>query len=86
MYDHRDASGLREFIYTLDITDQSSILNHFADRGIMVVGYEQYSTKDMDKEDRAILIRSLNAARDNEILYYGEDENRDVIQIHFIED
>jgi hypothetical protein len=86
MYDHRDEAILREFTYTLEISDHSNIEEQFTDRGIMFLGNEEYSTKDMEKEDRALLIRSLNAARDNEILQYGEDDDKDIITIHFIED
>lgn len=86
MYDHRDKADLREFIYTVDISDPSKIKDQFAYRGIMLLGNEQYSTEEMDKEDRALLIRSLNAARDDEILQYGEDDDGHLIKIHFIED
>jgi len=86
MYDHRKKADLREFTYTLNITEPSNIEEQFADRGIVLLGNEQYSTKDMEKEDRSLLIRSLSAARDEEILQYGEDDDGDIVIIHFIED
>lgn len=87
MYDHRDKTDLREFIYTVEFTTQDELLNAFRSRGIGVLtseGEGVYTTAFMDKENRALLIRSLNAARDDEILYYGEDE--DTITVHFIKD
>lgn len=86
MYDHRDKADLREFIYTLDVTNSTMLDDQFTSRGIVVLGNENYSTKGMDKEDRALLIRSLNSARHDDILYFGEDEDGDVIRVHFIED
>lgn len=87
MYDHRDKTDLREFIYTLDFTTQDELFDAFRSRGLGVMAAEGdgiYTTSFMDKENRALLIRSLNAARDDEILHYGEDN--DMITVHFIED
>lgn len=87
MYDHRNKADLREFIYTVEFTTQDELFDAFRPRGLGVLASEGdgvYTTAFMDKENRALLIRSLNAARDNDLIYYGEDD--DIITVHFIKD
>jgi hypothetical protein len=87
MYDHRNKADLREFIYTLKFDTAEEMFDAFRPLGLGVMTYEsegRYTTHFMDKENRALLIRSLNAARDDDILFYGEDE--DIITVHFIKD
>lgn len=86
LYDHRDEKTLQEFIYTLDFCDHLTLHSAFRTRNLEPVGGENYSTKCMSNEDRALLIRSLKQARDDEILQYGEDDDGDMIKVHFIVD
>lgn len=82
-YDHRDVTTLMPFIETVDITDESDLVEKFKYLGLSHMYDETYDTSKMKKEDKQLLIRSLKAARDDEVLQYGE-EGDDFI-IHFLE-
>ena len=82
-YDHRDLSQLKEFIEIIDINTKQDLADNFYPLGLYHMYDEEYDTPLMSKEDRQLLIRSLKAAREDEILQYGEDG--DCFTIHFIE-
>lgn len=84
-YDHRDISKLASFIEKIEITNEDDFHMEFIPNyGLRHMYDETYDTSGMKKEDKQLLIRSLKAARDNEILQYGEDGDEFII--HFIDE
>lgn len=82
-YDHRSPEDMKIFIEVLPIVEESDLMDQFKEFGLYHMYDEVYDTSKMKKEDKQLLIRSLKAARDEEILQYGEDE--DEFTIHFLE-
>lgn len=82
-YDHRNMADLKEFIETIDINTKQDLVDNFYRVGLYHMYDEVYDTTNMSKEDKQLLIRSLKAAREDEVLQYGEDG--DDFTIHFTE-
>lgn len=82
-YDHRGREDMREFIEKVEILNEEDLMKHFGGIGLEYISNETYDTSDMKKEDKQMMIRSLKAARELEVLMYGEDD--DDFIIHFID-
>jgi hypothetical protein len=61
-YDHRDLSKLDVFVETVPITNEGDMWDYFMPRGLDAHCSSALDVRDMNKHDRALLMRSLEAA------------------------
>ena len=59
MYDHRDPAMLVEFVSNVPLFNYADIMDTFEERGIVELNNERFSTAEMSKADRKLLVRSL---------------------------
>lgn len=63
MYDHRDLSKLKVFIETLPCSTETELWDNFYERGLEAHSADIYDISTMSNLDKALLIRSLSAAK-----------------------
>jgi hypothetical protein len=61
MYDHRDVSKLKMFIESVPCSTEEELWNNFYDLGLEGVMTNVYDTRNMAKQDKSLLTRSLKA-------------------------
>lgn len=62
-YDHRDPAKLKMFIETLPCSNESELWDNFITRGLEWYAADHYDVSGMDRMNRSLLVRSLNAAK-----------------------
>jgi hypothetical protein len=82
-YDHRDLSKLDVFVETVSITNEGDMWAYFIPLGLDSHCSSAIDVRDMNKHDRALLIRSLAAASGNVVEY---EDNGNWIEINFLVD
>ena len=63
MYDHRDPAKLEMFLEVLPASTEAEIWDNFMPRGLEGHCANIFDLRDMGRMDRALLIRSLTAAK-----------------------
>ena len=78
MYDHRDLSKLQFYYEKLPASTENQILDSFMSRGIEMRSPSVFDTKNMNKFDYKLLIRSLDSNRNS--IWYEEHEDYMIIE------
>jgi hypothetical protein len=72
-YDHRDLSKLDIFVETVPITNEGDMLEYFMPLGLDAHCSSAIDVRDMNKHDRALLVRSLTAAGKDVVEFEDND-------------
>jgi len=62
-YDHRDLSQLDTFIESVQIQSEQDLWENFYDRGLDIRAADHYDLAKMNKYNKALLLRSLQASK-----------------------